>query len=199
LHDLLFPACSEMARPLDLFEHDPPSVLSMSVERPWGSWLVVGAVNWGDTPATRTLDLDALGVAPAPARHHVFSAFDRHYYGAVKGELPLGLMPPHSVRLLSIREALDRPQILATSFHVSQGGTEIASCAWSDPMRELTVTFSMSRPRKGTLFVHVPACYGSPQASGSTNVTSLQLAGPLLTLELETTPGCALTLAFEKH
>jgi len=197
LHDLLFPPNDRSARPVDLFERDPPSVLDLLVERPWETWHVVGVINWLDSPAERRLDLDGLGLEPAPTRYHAFELFEERYYGAVKGELALGAIAPHGTRLLAVRRVLGRPQLLSTSFHLTQGGGELSLCEWVEAERKLRLVFSVGRARRGRVYIWAPPSFGAMHLGGTARVESYSHEGELLRLQLEAARGSVLEAAFE--
>jgi hypothetical protein len=198
LHELILPLFGEAARPLDLFETDPPSVLALAVVRPWESWDVAAVVNWSDHAVSRSIDLD--DVCPAgrsSGRRHVFGLFDEQYYGVVKGELRLGVIAPHGVRVVCIRQVLDRPQLLSSTLHLTQGGVEIASCAWDAASRSLNFELSGRCRRSGTFFIHVPPGFGEACCRGSVGVTSQAREGAVLAVGLDVPPGGAsLEVAF---
>jgi len=200
LLDLLFPLVDDAARPLDLFKTDPPSVLALVVERGWEIWRVAQVINWADEPRPMALDLDLLGVEGSPARHHVFDLFEERYHGLGKGVVELGTVPPHGSRLVAARSDLGRPQVVSTSFHLTQGG-QIASCEWREAARTLAVEFGELRARRGRVFVHVPESYvepglDKPTVGGTAKVHSSGLEGRILTVELDAAPGATLEIAF---
>ncbi len=195
LHDMLFPLIEDSARPLDLFENDPPSVLALEVERDWEAWRVVQVINWADEARPMALDLDRLGVEPSPARHHVFDLFEERYHGCGKGVVELGDVPPHGSRLVAVRAVLDRPQLVSTSFHLTQGG-ELAGCEWRADARTLAVEFGDVRARRGRVFVHVPDGFGETKLTGSADVAGSRLEGGVLVIEVDAAPGAMLEIAF---
>lgn len=197
LHEMLFPPNDRAARPLDLFEHDPPSILALRVDRPWESWHIAAVINWLDSPAEKRFDLDKLGLEPAPARYHVFELFERHYYGAAKGELELGLVRPHATKLLCIRRTLDRPQLVSTTFHLLQG-VELSGCEWLQAEQKLRVIFSLTRRRTGKVYIWSPPELGVRSVGGSCmNVKQSSCEGGLIGFELEAEDGSVLEVAFE--
>ena len=50
-----------------------------------------------------------------------------------KGTFESPASTPKDTQTFAIRETLDRPQILSTSRHISQGGVDIISADWDGP------------------------------------------------------------------
>jgi hypothetical protein len=196
LHDLLFPLVENSARPLDLFETDPPSLIALTARRDWETWRVVQVINWADEPRPMALDLDKLGVESSPARHHIFDLFEERYHGLCKGIVELGTVPPHGSRLLAVRADVERPQLVSTSFHLTQG-IEIASCEWRSDAHTLAIEFGDLRARRGRVFVCVPDDFGEPHFAGSANTHSSKLDNGILAIELDAAPGATLELRFK--
>jgi hypothetical protein len=186
LHEMLFPPESGGARPLDLFEHDPPSLLAASVTKPWGSWAVVAVINWQDFPTDRILDVDRLGFESPAAPCHVFSVYEEHYYGTVNDTINLGRIPPHGVRVVTVCEVLGRPQLLGSTLHVGQHTDEIPSSEWHPEERMLRLTLSPARARRAKLFFWLPTDAGEAAIGGSITVKSVKRDGNVLAVEIET-------------
>jgi alpha-galactosidase len=214
LLEIVFPPWGECARPLDLFERDPPSLLDLGISTPWETWRVVAVVNWADSPAPMAVDLDRLGRGAAaaphaeaeariPARYHIFDVFEELHFGPAKGEADLGTVPAHGTRLLAVRRALLRPQLVGSTFHFTQGARELASCEWREGDRALAVSFALARRSRGRLYLFAPDGFALPDAErigGTARVVSASPSasggGGLVRLELEAGPGDAILVPF---
>jgi alpha-galactosidase len=146
---LLLPPWGESAQPLDLFESRMPSLFQLPVERPWESWTLLGVFNWEDTPCTLK--------APLPSgRVHVFDLWSGEYAGIRSGEAVFPQVPAHGCKLLALREALDRPQLVSTTFHFTQGAKEVQDCRYDEGRQALALSLLPVAKKEGELILHVP-------------------------------------------
>ncbi len=145
----LLPPIAESAAVSDLLREAMPSTMMLDIARPFESWLVVGRFNW----AGRRRELS---LALPPGHWHIFDFWERRYLGVHENGVWLERVAPHGVRLLSLRQALDRPQVVGSTFHYSMGAQEIAGARWNERLRTLSVNLVPVGKREGELFVHVP-------------------------------------------
>ena len=97
-------------------------------------WWTVAGVNWDDAPAEIAVPLRAAGIVGAQ-----FDAYDVWQgvpLAAASDPLPLAL-GPRSARVVALRAALARPQVIGTTRHVVQGAVDIADEAWDAATRTL--------------------------------------------------------------
>ena len=156
----ILPTIDAPALPLDPLEPTAPSQLVSHVEprcRELGSWNTLAVINWDDEskPMRVTLEGEVIG-GLARGRFLVFEFFEQETLGLFDAgsEVDLGLLRPHSCRLLRIAPWNGRDPVLAgTDMHLSGGGVEIAAwlagrgevsgrieTPWEYPVR-LTVAF----------------------------------------------------------
>ncbi|MCK4772194.1 MAG: alpha-galactosidase [Candidatus Latescibacteria bacterium] len=95
-----------------------------------------------------------LGLDPQK-EYLVFEFWSKRYLGSFSGSFPPGAIDPrYNCQLFCIREKLDRPQLVATSRHVSCGGLELRHVTWngsalsgeSDVVARDTYTLYISEP-----------------------------------------------------
>ncbi|HWQ93386.1 MAG TPA: hypothetical protein VN673_17075, partial [Clostridia bacterium] len=159
-----FPSFGEAARPLDLFATDRPEVFLLRVKKPFGEWLVLGIFN--GEPAVRKrkrVSREQLGFKPEKS-YIAYDFWGEKFFGDVSNGIDVELAPA-SVLLLGIHERLNRPQLLATDRHISQGGIELESVTW-DPANSELRGVSLGAP--GTdhhLFIHLPEKHPWSQTS----------------------------------
>jgi hypothetical protein len=152
---MLLPVYGKSATPVDLFESNGMPRL---YELDCGTHRMLGVFNWIDEPATVSVPLPEDDT-------HIFEVWERRYLGVRNGSLDV-VLPAHGCALLRLTPALDRPQVVGTTFHVLQGAIEVAEEAWDDPALRLRV-----RPvakADGELFVVVPHGSGEPVAENAT-------------------------------
>lgn len=129
-----------------------PSTLEVRVTRPFASWRLLARFNW-------LRRRRALSATLPPGRWHVFEFWQGAYYGVREREVVLPSVPAHGVSLLSLRRALDRPQVVGTTFHAGMGAHEIAAERFDARRGTLRLELRPVAKRRGELFVHVPKRY----------------------------------------
>lgn len=129
----------------------------MDINRPFGRWSVLARLTWQALPAARVRFQD-LGLDPA-ATYLVYEFWTRRFLGAFRGSFEAPAQPGPAARVYAIRQQLDRPQILSTSRHITQGGVDLLEVNW-DPN---TLTLSgQSRVVAGDPYrieLHLPPSY----------------------------------------
>jgi len=153
----LLPPLDEGGTARDLLRESMPSTLELEVRRPFESWRLVGRFNWSGRRGSLT-------VALPRGRWHAFEFWEGRYYGAREGELVLRDVPAHGARLLALHRALDRPQVLGTTFHYSMGGREVAGARWDGRRRTLRIDLQPVAKQRGDVFVFAPAGYRFAEA-----------------------------------
>ncbi len=148
----LLPSLLEGMDVLDLFAQEMPETVTAPVARPWGHWQLVGLFNWSDAPVERALPEDVhLNRQKA---YHMVDFWERRYFRfEVGADLPVLHLPPHGVVLLSLRPLEPPPQLVATTFHISQGA-EIT--AWTAEFNKVTLTLSLERVAQGEVWLALP-------------------------------------------
>jgi alpha-galactosidase len=151
---MLLPVHGKPAVPRDLFEAD---AMPRLYELDCRTHRMLGVFNWSDEPGTVSVPLP-------DETTHVFEVWKRQYLGAIKGSLDLEL-PPHGCALFRLTPALDRPQVVGTTFHLLQGAAEISGDEWDSST--LRLTLQPVAKRDGEIFITVPDGFGDPSADGS--------------------------------
>lgn len=152
---LILPPYQGKARIIDLLEDALPKILNLKIHKDYDNWDLVGLLNWGSAPSDIQLDFSRLGLKKGQY-YHVFSFWDEKYLGKIRDKLTVSKIPAHSASLLSIREALKRPQLISSTIHITQGGSEIKNATWKDKERILEIGLTHPGRRSGKLFIHVP-------------------------------------------
>ncbi len=100
----------------------------LEVNRPYESWVVLGRTG-GEFDEVR---FDELGLDPAK-RYLVFDFWQKDLRGSYSGSFAPGPLPAaFNSQVFVIREALPRPQLVATSRHLTGGGVDLLDVAWGD-------------------------------------------------------------------
>jgi len=149
----LLPPYGIAARPLDLFESEIPRLLALPIETSFGRWLMLAAINWGEQITTITLDMSEIA---GEGSHHAFDFWSERYLGLVRGHLRMRLLP-HATRLLLLKEPLEHPDLLASTFHLTGGAVEVKALRFDGKC--LTLEMEKAGTQYGRLFFLVPEPY----------------------------------------
>jgi len=130
----ILPVCP--TRALDLYPHgDAAAIWDLKLNRPFGSWDVVGVFNFEKQPAHRVLRFADLGLTSGA--YVVYDFWNRRGLGRLEQEIALDL-PPTACRVLAIHRETGIPQIVSTSRHITQGGVDLAGVRWNAKRNELS-------------------------------------------------------------
>jgi hypothetical protein len=159
------PAGNPMARPLDLFERQLPSLWHMHCNNAAGQWDVVGLFNFENQPQERTLKLTSIGLA-ADDPVVAFEFWEEKMLGVHKEQITLKLAP-HTARVLIIHRLPTHPQIIATNMHMLGGYHEISRQTWNEKSRRLAGQFRRVAGLEGTVFLYIPDGFRATTNSAS--------------------------------
>jgi alpha-galactosidase len=157
----ILPAYGEPAIPLDLFDHELPRTLALTVEASFGRWVVAAFINWEDRTERTVVEIGQLGLQP-DRWYHVYDFWRRRYLGQAQNTVIIQRHKPHETALLLFKPASDRPEFLSSTFHVTQGAVEICALtrkARDDGVEELVVELAKQGSQAGELLFTVPAPY----------------------------------------
>ena len=124
------------ARPVDLFEHEPARIWVVSDSRHQPARNVIGLFNWEKTELMIDCPLEQLGLSPKEQ----YAAYDYWANTMVfpfRGRLQQRL-PPQSCRILSVQPVTQRPVLLSTSRHVTQGIVDVKEDVWDAKTQALS-------------------------------------------------------------
>ncbi len=123
-------------RPVDLFDEPIPCAWLLTDERHSPRRDVVGLFNWDDTEKTLDYSLDRIGLNGG-TEYVGFDYWQNKLVGPFKDRLRMTL-PPESCCSLAVRPRLDRPQLLSTSRHITQGIVDVIEETWDDTAKVLS-------------------------------------------------------------
>ena len=122
-------AHGKTARPVDLFENDPPRMWTVTDEGGKTRRDVVALFNWQDASSDISVPMARFGLPPARA-YVGFDFWANAFLGPFGDTLTVRL-PAHGCRIIALHPLIDRPFVLSTSRHVTQGMTDIVTETWS--------------------------------------------------------------------
>jgi len=135
------------ARPVDLFENDPPQVWLLTEFRlPMitgnaGKTAnvirnVVGLFNWGDSDKEFDYPLGKIGL-DTNLEYVAFDYWQNQLLPAFKGDLKISV-PARSCCVLAVRPVADHPQLISTSRHITQGIVDVLAEKWDGAAKALS-------------------------------------------------------------
>ena len=149
--------------PMDIYKRKmPENVLKMNlaINKEWESYNVVNVFNMASEKNSTTVDLyDDLGLEKKD--YIVYNYTDDKLETITDKEFPVNLDSCES-KIFSIREKLDRPQIISTSRHISQGVAEISGVNWLDSTAELQIIAETIKNVPYTVTLYVPDGFKVP-------------------------------------
>ena len=112
-------------------------VWDLHVQRDFGDWHVVALFNWDETEKEVAVTWDELG-EPADAKFLAYEYWTKEYLGEKTGSVARQV-PAHGVRIVTLRRAAGRPQLVSTDRHITQGGVELKGESWDAQAKTLTL------------------------------------------------------------
>jgi hypothetical protein len=138
----------------DTYAHHFPEVLDVKVSAESGVYDVAALSNWRTEPVNRELSFDEQLGLPADAPYLVFDFWQQRLLGVFLGRMSVEI-EPHDTRVLTIRPALERPQLVGISRHIS-GSFSVLSLDWDAATYQLRGSSQSVPGEDYTLFIHVP-------------------------------------------
>ncbi len=140
------PGLETEARPVDLFGNHDPMVYHLQV--PGSDRHLVALINWKDKRADVEAPIEKID---AHGDHHAFEFWRGAYLGISDRKLGPFHLPPHSCYFITMIPRSDKPRVLSTSFHMSQGAMGIAEEKLDGDNMEI----SLELPGKRSGYVYV--------------------------------------------
>lgn len=176
----LLPLPGVTAKPVDLFTSETPRVWTMPLRGAAGDWHLVALFNW-DAASEQTIlvSMASLGLRPGEL-YTLYNFWGDTYHGVVSGEFQMSV-PPGSVQLLGLRRFENRPMLLASARHFTQGAFDVTDVSWDRGGRCLTGTLDAPPDTECNLRILVPAPYACTKVEVSVLGTpGLELLGQML-------------------
>lgn len=149
------PSHGRPARPVDLFTEPYPHVWSLPIDSEAGQWWIVGVFNWNtEEETTVPVYMEPLGMS-ARDYYAVYDIWNEIYLGTAERMLNVTL-PPRGVHFLAFRTYWDRPMLVATDRHFTQGAVGFRDLTWEAATRTLSGTFLAHENESVTLRVLAP-------------------------------------------
>jgi hypothetical protein len=193
----LLPPLPERALPTGYFASGVPERIVTRIERRWGAWWLVGLLNGELVPRERTADWSALGLPPGT--YHACEFWSGRYLGAFNTRVAVPL-PAHGAAVLALRPAGARPLLLSTSFHISQGGSEIEEWTDDEAAGQLRWSVRLGRSATGRITIWLPPDLEPVRLVSTARVTSgRREAGGLYVVEADVSDHATFALELERR
>jgi len=126
---LCLPIYGEAARPIDMFEKEIPEIWDLKVNTNWDNWDVVALFNWNEKSKVIKFNFDELELN-RNKKYLVYEFWGKQFLGIKEYGVKLSV-EPHTTKLLIIKKLPERPSVLSTDMHLTQGGVEISEVKWN--------------------------------------------------------------------
>jgi lysophospholipase L1-like esterase len=171
------------SRPVDVLEHEPARVWHLADTRA-SRRDIVALYNWDNRPATIAETAERIGLPPA--KEYVGFDFWANQFlppfgGTLRAELPAG----GSCRILAIQPRRDRPQLVSTSRHITQGIVDVTGETWDAAGTTLSATSKVVANDPYELRIVVPTGEKSWRGAAATLSAADQAAGVTASLKQE--------------
>ncbi|GGD62194.1 alpha-galactosidase [Paenibacillus nasutitermitis] len=189
----LFPVGPGAAVPVDFFHTDAPEIWKLPVQRGADSWTVLGLFNWGETTKNIEVDLRELGFHEEEDIHGIELWSQAYVTG--RDRFTAHDVPPHAMRLISLHTKLDRPHVIGTEMHFTQGCAEFGHVVWED--RTLMLAWHSDYTRRGKISIYVPPAF--MEDAIESNAKETRLSGHVLTIDPKEDDGRMLWVRFDQN
>jgi hypothetical protein len=136
-------------------DHPFSTLWAIHLDNAVGRWCVVGRFASIALRVSK-LRIDALGLNPE-RDYLVFDFWKEAYLGRVRGEIGCPALDVGHCQVLAVRPALDHPQLLSSTRHVSQDAVSVISQSWQDD--KLSLVLEGVRGTTETYWMHAPRAF----------------------------------------
>jgi hypothetical protein len=166
-------------------DHPFSSLWALHLDLDTGRWCLIGRFATLPLRATK-LELSSLSLGPG-SEYLAFDFWREEYLGHISGAIDLPELPLGHCQIIALRRALDRPQFLASTRHVSMDAISLKSQSWQDGT--LTLGLEGVAGTTETYWIHVPKGFEVKTVAGN------GLAASPGRKAADSAGGCALTIA----
>ncbi|MFQ5806030.1 MAG: Sip1-related alpha-galactosidase [Phycisphaerae bacterium] len=143
-------------------DHPFSSLWAIHLDTPVGRWCVAG--RFAALPLRASTLKFANLALDRQQDYLVFDFWKQEYLGRFSGEIVCPPLPLGHCQILAIRPALDRPQLLSSSRHVSQDAVSVRAQSWAN--NELTLKLDGVSGTSERYWIHVPHAFRLVRVAG---------------------------------
>lgn len=173
------------SRPINVKQETPdPEFFTLHCQKFDENWTVVSHNAWQATKG-KSVTLAQLGMTKG--KYHAFDFWKQKYLGVVDSKVAFDALAEGHCQVIALRPVLDRPQVLGTERHISQGAYDLDAVKWDASKRTLSGSYRVGPGQKWTMKLIVPKGYAfaSSDVKGVTATTE----GSIVTLTFPTGNG----------
>lgn len=131
--------------------------MNLAVAKEWENYNVVNVFNNNASDYKALVDIPT-DLSVDEGKYLVFDYTKDEFIGVVESEFEVDLKANES-RVFSVRKLLDRPQLLSTSRHITQGAAEIKQTRWSNDKKQLTLQVELIANAPYSITIYCPNGY----------------------------------------
>ena len=149
--------------PMDICKHKLTGdvlKINLAINKEWESYNVVNVFNTTSETKSETVKLKS-DFGLDDKEYIVYNYTDNEFVGITDESFEVKLDSCES-KIFCIREKLDRPQLISTSRHISQGAAEITDMEWNAPCEELRIKAELVKNTPYTITLYVPDGFVAP-------------------------------------
>ncbi len=166
------------SRPMNVKQEQPdPEFFTMHCNKGDENWTVVSHHAWAPMKA-KEVSLHQVGLEKG--KYLAFDFWDHQFLGVVDSRVPFRGLAEGHCQVVGLRPLLDRPQLLGTDRHISQGAYDIDAMKWDAAKLSLSGTYRVGPGQRWKISIYVPKGY----VFGSSDVKGIDtsMTGQVLTL-----------------
>lgn len=176
----ILPSYSKVAKPLDLFECEYPSIWHLKVKKSFASWEILGMFNWGYNVGNMEVSFKDLGLELEQS-YLIYDFWNELFLGEFSKRISLSVEST-SCRVLAIHKKKCRPQVIGTNTHITCGAIGLKDLQWDNKIRRLSGKLKGGIQRTASLYIFVPNNYQFISAGVSSKTYSVSKDTDLLKL-----------------
>lgn len=162
-------------------------------------WTVLHRLNWTDHALPEaTVSFADIGLDPE-REYLVYEFWSGRFVGACKGSFAAPEGGAKTLQSYALREKLDRPQIVSTNRHISQGAADLTSVSWDGAA--LSGSSKVVNGDRYELAIHVSDGYAVTATGFAGHPADARMDGTLARVAFtpEATGEVSWSVAFSKH
>ena len=172
----------------------------MEIDKPWEHWNVLAHFNAGgaDLPAAN-VRFEDLGIA-VEGDMLVYEFWSRKPIECTRSGFVAPALERGGTQVFAIRARLDRPQLLSTSRHISQGAAEMSELTWNTGKLALEGVSNLVAGDRYEIVLHLPAGWKPGAARIGVSDVEPRQEGQIVRMHLDTpiTQKMFWTISFQK-
>ena len=143
-----------------------PEIWLLEIKKDYSTWHVLGVFNYDDEVKSHEISYEYLGL-DSSKKYLMYDFWNKKMPTRSSRYNYRSLMPfehevfvelaPRSCKVIAIREELDRPQLLSTNRHLTQGAIEVEDIFWDEENKKLSGISQLVKDDDYQLVLTLPA------------------------------------------